>query len=191
MMEVINTCHGSVNRPLPDGFDPMKPTNRLLTLIRHAKSSWDDPDLNDILRPLNKRGRKNAPVMAQHCRTRIPRPNLIFCSDAQRTKETAIYFLDAWSLTDSSIRYRHDIYESSLNNLLQAFSEVDSEIRHLALIGHNPGITALFNYLAKDKKLDNIPTCGVAHLEFQSESWSNLPQGNARVPFYITPKSLE
>ena len=129
--------------------------------------------------------------MAEYCRTRIPSPDMIFCSDSVRTKETAIYFSDAWNLNETSIHYLHEIYEASLNGLLKAVATTNTKIQHLALIGHNPGMTSLYNYLAADHEIENIPTCGVAHFDLQETSWENLIPRKAEMKCFITPKMLE
>ncbi len=115
---------------------------KTLYLLRHAKSSWNDSSLRDFDRPLNDRGRADAPVIGKHLASEDLGDPLLICSPALRTRETAqLVLLNANLHVDP--RFDERIYEASLRDLLQVVSETDDARETLILIGHNPGLEEL------------------------------------------------
>lgn len=160
---------------------------RRLILLRHAKSSWKDPLLEDFDRPLNKRGQKNAPLMGQRLAMLGERPEVILSSPAKRACETAKMIAAALSYEESAIRFEPCIYEAGVGTLLELVSCLDNAWHDVMLVGHNPGLTELVNALT-ESKLENIVTCGVVKLAFETVSWRDIQLHSGRLLFYDYPK---
>ncbi|PCJ28311.1 MAG: phosphohistidine phosphatase [Flavobacteriales bacterium] len=157
---------------------------KALYLIRHAKSDWNNPDLTDYERPLNKRGFKDAPFMAKKLLELNFNPGLIVASPAQRTSSTAELISK-----NTSVLYENSIYEASLNDLTTLISALPNENSEIALIGHNPSITTLSNYLTNDI-IRNMPTCSIIKIELEIEHWNEIIQGIGIQKFFIYPKAF-
>jgi phosphohistidine phosphatase len=165
--------------------------NRLL-LLRHAKSSWDDPSLADHERPLAPRGHRAAESMADHLRSSVPKPDLVLCSSALRTRET----LDRMSkaLGDAEVVVDDDLYGADDDVLLERLRGVPDRFETVAMIGHNPGIHDLAIALAGSgadlgRMRAKFPTGALAVLEFDGP-WGELAPGEARLEAFVTPKDL-
>ena len=120
---------------------------KLLYLARHAKSSWKNMDLSDIDRPLNKRGKKDAPFMGKILSKKGINPDLIISSPAKRARKTALVIAEEISYPINSIQYEDNVYESSSRELLEFVKSIDDEYNSVMIFGHNPGFTMLHNYL--------------------------------------------
>lgn len=162
---------------------------RELILIRHAKSDWSNPLLDDFERPLNKRGEKNAPFMAKILKKEIQKPDLIISSPSFRTKLTLEYFLKEFEYKGEVI-FEKSIYEAPYLNLLKAIKNVDDKYKTIFLIGHNPGLNDLANFLLGSFE-DNIPTSGVLKIDFDTNSWKNISKDNSKLIFFKYPKMFE
>lgn len=144
-----------------------------LTLVRHAKSSWKNPELADRDRPLNKRGKRDAPDMGKRLADRGYRPALILSSPAKRALITAQVMADALGYAQDDIVVDERIYGTGVAGLIRLLQATDDQVDAIMLFGHNPELTALVNRLAR-VTLDNLPTCGVAQLEFAFDTWADL-----------------
>ncbi len=144
-----------------------------LTIVRHAKSSWQHPELADRDRPLNKRGARDAPMMGQRLAEWGYRPELILSSPATRALTTATVFAEALGCSPADIEIDERIYGAGVAGLIRLVQEVDDGVERVMLFGHNPDLTGLVNRLAR-VSLDNLPTCGVAQLEFAFDTWAEL-----------------
>ena len=144
-----------------------------LILVRHAKSSWQDPALRDHERPLNKRGKRDAPEMGDRLARRGYDPDLIISSSADRALETARAFAVKLGYPSEHIQTEERIYHASVDELLEAIRGVEASVETLVLFGHNPGFTQLANLLGP-RDIFNMPTCGVLHLRFNTKSWSTI-----------------
>jgi phosphohistidine phosphatase len=162
---------------------------RELILIRHAKSDWSNPLLDDFERPLNKRGSKNAPFMAKILKKEIQKPDLIISSPSFRTKLTLEYFLKEFEYKGEVI-FEKSIYEAPFENLLKVIKNVDDKYKTIFLIGHNPGLNDLANFLLGSFE-DNIPTSGVLKIDFDTNSWKNISKDNSKLIFFKYPKMFE
>ncbi|MFT7619070.1 MAG: phosphohistidine phosphatase [Planctomycetota bacterium] len=146
-----------------------------LTLIRHAKSSWKHPGLEDDHdRTLNKRGVRDATELSRRFHVHGSRLDLIFSSTAMRARTTALAFLDTLGLADDHLRFDERLYLASKEALVGVISGFPNEESEIAIVGHNPGMTALINQLS-DLGLENMPTCGVVELTYEIDSWADLP----------------
>ena len=161
---------------------------KYLTLLRHAKSSWEETGRVDIERPLNKRGKHDAPLMGKVIAEKVQQPDRILCSPAKRARKTAKLVAEAMSFPKKRIDIVEEIYNADVDALLTVLYGLENEIQRVMLIGHNPSITGLLNYLAPSG-IDNMPTCGTAYIELPVESWNSLTRGSGSVIFYDVPKN--
>jgi phosphohistidine phosphatase len=147
---------------------------KTLTLIRHAKSSWKNATLLDIDRPLNKRGKRDAPMMGQRLVDRGTSPELIVSSPAKRamvTAETIALEID-YPIDDIVVDER--MYMADVDDLLSVIQSLDDTLEHVMMFGHNPGLTDLVNTLSPSQYIDNVPTCGVAEMDFETDTWADV-----------------
>ena len=160
-----------------------------LYLVRHAKSSWKNPDLRDMDRPLNKRGKRNLPVMAQWLYDRGTRPDLIISSPAKRARKTAKGFARALTYPKKRIVIREEIYAAGVRDLLDLLAALDNEYFEVLMVGHNPGFTILANLLS-GQHIANVPTCGIVALDFDIHAWSEISSGSGSLLFFDFPKNI-
>lgn len=160
---------------------------RRLYLIRHAKSSWSEQGLRDFDRPLNSRGKTDAPYMAKRLARYGVRPDLILASPAKRTKKTAHYIAEAVGYPVKDIVFVDAIYEAGVDDLLQAIARAGDEAGTLFLVGHNYSITDLAESLT-GRNLGNVPTCGVVGIEFSAAKWSDIAPDTGKLLFFDYPK---
>lgn len=162
-----------------------------LYLIRHAKSSWKDSDLSDFDRPLNKRGRKDAPKMGRRLKARGEMPDLLLSSSARRAVSTAAAISEEIGHPKNYVQYREDLYHASAQGLLDIIKQTKNSVDKLFLIGHNPGLNDFANMLSS-QKIENIVTCGIYVLECPISKWKalNLDE-QASVLYYDYPKREE
>lgn len=155
-------------------------SKKTLYIARHAKSSWDDMSLSDFERPLNKRGKRDAPFMAEKLKALGVKPDLILSSPAKRAKTTAKHYRD---VLGSELQYDERIYEASLMSLIYLAQEMFETVDSLMIVGHNPGLTML-NDRVSNKSIYNIPTAGVVAIEFEDE----VAARKGKQLFYEYPK---
>ena len=161
---------------------------KTLLLVRHAKSSWDNAALKDFDRPLNERGKKNAPEMASRLAKRKIDIDLFVSSPAKRAKTTAILFNKELKKKEDDIIFENDLYHADPEAFLQVISKIDQRYQCVALFSHNPGITDFANSLT-DARIDNIPTCGVFAITVEAETWSDFDTSTKNFLFFDYPKS--
>ncbi len=160
---------------------------KTLYLVRHAKSSWKYPKLDDFERPLNKRGRKNAPFMGNVLRKLKITPDLVISSPANRAAMTARIIAAALDYSLENIHYSEAIYEFSEKALIDVVKEIDDNVNYAMVVGHNPATNGFANYIG-DQPIVNIPTCGVFCVELDIESWANIHAQCGKVKFFEYPK---
>jgi phosphohistidine phosphatase len=158
-----------------------------LTLVRHAKSSWKDPKLDDHERPLNKRGERDAPMIGSRLAKRNYSPDLIISSPAVRALETATIFAEKLGYRRKKIVVEGSVYAASVDDLLGVVRSLDDSVIRVMLFGHNPGLTELANCLGP-RPIGNIPTCGVVQLEFDTDNWARVGGVAAKEILYEFPK---
>jgi phosphohistidine phosphatase len=163
---------------------------RLVTLVRHAKSSWDYPELSDFERPLNERGRRDAPRMAARVPDTLGLPDRLVTSPALRAITTARYFLDVLQLPEERLVVQPQIYEASDETLLALVRRFDDGDTHVMMFGHNPGFTELAHALAPCP-FDDLPTCAIVQIEFAARRWSDIGERGGRVRHYFYPKQFK
>ena len=164
---------------------------KVLTLIRHAKSSWKDMALADFDRPLNKRGKKDAPMIGQHLASgAITPPDCFLSSPAKRALVTARAIADELGFRGRYILRDKRIYEASSEQLLEVLREVDSSCGHLMMFGHNPGFFMLAEELCGFNE-ENFPTCAALSLSLEIGEWSEIASGCGEALYYVSPKMLK
>jgi phosphohistidine phosphatase len=162
-------------------------------VLRHAKSSWDDPGPADHDRPLADRGRRAAKLLAEHLRGAGIVPELVLCSSARRTRETLEGIAPALG-DEPRVLIEPQLYLASAGDLLVRLRAVPDAVDAVMVIGHNPGIQAFAECLAgRGEELDRVrrkyPTGALATLEFPG-SWSELEPGAATLVEFVKPKDL-
>lgn len=160
---------------------------KTLYLVRHAKSSWDNPALKDFDRPLNSRGQKDAPNMGKRLATKKVAPDLLLSSPANRAYTTASIIAQHLHYPPDDIKTDETIFHADLRELLEVLSSQDGKIESLMLFGHNPGFTDLANFLTEED-IENIPTCGVLAISFEIKDWKTIGETSGQVLFYDYPK---
>ena len=158
-----------------------------LFLLRHAKSSWDDSDLADFNRPLNHRGKEDAPKMGERLRKMGILPDLIVASPAKRAKKTAKIVAGKLGFDEEKIVWDERIYEASPQTLLYLVCQLPDETKKVMIVGHNPGLTMLANILG-DVAIDNIPTAGVVGIAFDAKKWDEACRMKGHTLFFEYPK---
>ncbi|NOR26483.1 MAG: histidine phosphatase family protein [Desulforhopalus sp.] len=159
-----------------------------LYLIRHAKSSWSHPDLDDFDRPLNKRGKVDCPEMAARLDRAGIRPDLIVASSAKRAKKTAISMAKGTGYNKKNIDYYDELYLGSLSYHLQLIDELLRKVDVLFLVGHNYTMTELGEHLT-GSYLGNVPTCGIVGVEYPEPDGFTSGAGAGRLLFFDFPKN--
>lgn len=146
-----------------------------LILIRHAKSSWEAP-LHDKDRPLTSQGMQNAHLVSSHISKFLPKTFSIWSSTAERAKETAFIFAQNINFPLESIVYNDELYtfdERKLESIIKLYS---NGYDNIIIFGHNEAITNFVNKFG-DVYIDNVPTSGFVHIEFDNESWDSISKG--------------
>ncbi len=163
---------------------------KTIYLIRHAKSSWDNPDLRDFDRPLNKRGFRDAPFMAAFLSKQVPTPDKLVSSPANRAFTTATYFAEALGQKAKDIHQEAGIYEAYAQEVLLIIQGLEPAWDTVCLFGHNPGFTNLANQFSKDF-IPNIPTCGIAKISGAITDWKDFEKGKVKLMNFHYPKQFQ
>ena len=161
---------------------------KTLILVRHAKSSWDDPSLNDFERPLNGRGKRDAPMMADRIFDKGVKLDYIVSSPAKRAKKTAEEFARRFSKKGKKLAFKSELYMAGENTFTNVIEGLDNDDDCVAIFSHNPGITDFANSLT-DTRLDNIPTCGVFAISVDSKEWNKFSESKKEFLFFDYPKA--
>lgn len=156
-------------------------------LIRHAKSSWDHPDLRDIERPLNERGLRDAPFMAKLLAGKGVKPDAILSSPAVRALSTAAFFKAELGLEGEDMLIRDDIYEAIPMTIVRLIQLLPEDVETVLIFGHNPTFTGVANLFSKDY-ISNVPTCGIVAIRADISHWPDFKEGKAEVTEYYHPK---
>ena len=170
---------------------------RRLYLLRHAKSSWDDPAVDDFDRPLNGRGLVAARLMAAHLRSAGVRPATVLCSAARRTRQTLEYLEPL--LEGVPVAIEPELYELDRSGLLARLRRLDDHLASVLLIGHNPGLERLAETLAAGhgdgqalaRLAAKFPTGALAVLDGEIPRWAELDHGTCRLAAFVRPRDLD
>jgi phosphohistidine phosphatase len=160
---------------------------KILTLVRHAKSSWGDSTLTDRQRPLNARGERDAPEMGTRIAQHGIRPSLILTSPAVRARTTATIIANEIGYPIEFLQREDALYLASLDDLLDVVVAQDNGFNNLMIVGHNPGLTEFANFLVPEIT-NNLPTAGVVAVQMDREDWSLHTQPTCELLAYDYPK---
>ncbi len=155
--------------------------------VRHAKSSWNNESLRDFERPLNKRGLRDAPMMAGKLKAKGITPDLFVSSPAKRALTTAEIFAAGLDVDD--IRVEPALYEAFPDDVLRVIQRVEDAVQTLFIFGHNPTLFVLANRFSKTE-LDNVPTCGVFRVDAAISSWKDFREGTGQLTEFLYPKQF-
>ena len=174
---------------------------RRLLLLRHAKSSWDRPDLDDAERPLNARGQRAAPLMGRHISAQGLVPNLVLCSTAERARQTLELVTAEWETVgtaETMVTMRSSLYLASAGELLATVRRLDDEAEAVMMIGHNPGMGAFAGLLAARGNPEGLkamamkfPTAALAVIDLDIGCWHDAGPGDGVLQSFMRPKDLE
>ncbi len=157
---------------------------RNICFVRHAKSSWENPQLADIDRPLSKRGERDAPYLASKMVELQILPDLIITSPALRARTTARIFADAADLDSVHFIVDDMLYGADVSGIVKLVQKVDDAFKSIFVFGHNPTMTIMANSFA-GVDIDNVPTCGVLQAKTMVSGWKDWsPEVSAFVGFY-------
>lgn len=168
-----------------------------LWLLRHAKSAWDDPTLDDFARPLSPRGRKSCRRIGRHMAERGIAPDLVLCSPATRTRQTWER-LEKRLGQDARVRFEPSVYLADPGALLALVRAVPTACREVLLVGHNPGLEELAQKLAGSaagdaltRLTDKYPTGALAELTFAARTWAQVAPDGGFLASFVTPNQLD
>jgi phosphohistidine phosphatase len=170
---------------------------KTLYMLRHAKSSWDHPGLRDHQRPLAPRGQKAAPRMGTYMAGKGYDPEYVLCSTSERTRQT-------WALvapelrSNPSVEFSDEVYHASAGSLLVLATEIPDAYSSAMMIGHNPGMHAVADWLCgygNERLLDEIgvkyPTAALAVISFDIDHWADVRAGAGTLEDFVRPRDLE
>jgi phosphohistidine phosphatase len=161
---------------------------KTLLIIRHAKSSWDIGTLNDFERPLNDRGKKDAPEMAERLLEKKIKIDAFVASPAKRAKKTAEFFCSAYDRKHDEIIFISALYHATVDVFFNTVETLDDKFSSVALFSHNPGITSFVNELVHAVHVDNMPTCGIFAIRINIDKWKDFKKATKELLFFDYPK---
>lgn len=161
---------------------------KTLLLIRHAKSSWDQAGLSDFDRPLNERGKNDAPVMAKRVKEKEIELDYLISSPAKRAKKTAKYFAEEFGFKKEEIKLVEGLYGATQSEFLHAIRDINNKYKTVALFSHNPGITDFASSLT-NVRIDDMPTCAVFALKIKTDNWNDFANAEKNFLFFDYPKN--
>ena len=161
---------------------------KTLVIVRHAKSSWDQPGLSDFDRPLNERGKKDAPVMANRLKEKGIELDHLVSSPAKRARKTAKYFAEEFRLKNEDIKLVEALYSATQSEFLQAIKEIDDKYKNVALFSHNPGVTDFASSLT-NVHVDDMPTCAMFAVQANTDSWIDFMEVERSFLFFDYPRN--
>lgn len=160
---------------------------KTLTIFRHAKSSWNHPELSDHDRPLNKRGKRDAPIMGDRLKAAGLRPSLIIGSSAVRAWKTARMVAIQIAYPIEFLQREPGLYHAGVNSLMDIIAAQDEGFNSIMIVGHNPGLTNLANELLPGLT-SNIPTAGFVSVMIDSDDWNLRTRNSAKLIEFNYPK---
>ena len=160
---------------------------KTLTLVRHAKSSWRDMHLSDRKRPLNKRGKRDAPAMGKRMLRHGIRPALIISSPAKRAWSTAKKIAAEISYPRELLQRDDSLYLASVDDILDVIVAQDNGVDSLMIVGHNPGLTSFANFLSPGLT-SNLPTAGIVSVAIDQDDWNLYEQPDTKLLVHDYPK---
>jgi phosphohistidine phosphatase len=158
-----------------------------LLLIRHAKSSWADAGMDDFDRPLNERGKVDAPSMAKRLLNKEVKIDAFMSSTANRAQKTCALFMKEYGIDKEQMLLQPELYLAPPEVFIKCIEEIDDQIKTIAVVAHNPGITDFANSLTQTK-VDDMPTCAVYAVEIATDKWKKFRTAKKEFCFFEYPK---
>lgn len=159
-------------------------------LIRHAKSSWKDPTIEDIDRPLNKRGKQDCQIMAKQIEMEGCDWKNIYCSPAKRAQKTLQGILKNLK-RPSRWQTEEALYTFDVNDLIAWCKNLNNNLDSVAIVGHNPALTELIHYFVQNASLSNFPTCAYARIDIHCDQWEKIDKHCGELKVFIKPKDYK
>jgi len=163
---------------------------KTLYIVRHAKSSWKFIFLQDIDRPLKRKGIQDAFLISEKLSEQHVVPQHVLSSPAVRAYETAKIFCNTLSYNKENVEINSSIYNASVEELQTLLLNIDNKLNSLMLFGHDPALTNFVSYLTK-QSYEKIPTSGVVAIQFEVDSWNKISEHSGKIDFFIYPKMFE
>jgi len=163
---------------------------KTLYIIRHAKSSWGDFTLPDFERPINDRGKKDAPIMAQFLKDKKLTIDVFISSPAKRALKTSEIFCKTFDYDTANMVLIDEMYHATSSVFFEQIKNIDPSYNSAAIFSHNPGITDFVNDLGLGVKVDNMPTCAIFAFQINSDQWSEISSAKKTFLFFKYPKSI-
>jgi phosphohistidine phosphatase len=161
---------------------------KTLILVRHAKSSWEEAGIDDFDRPLNERGKHDAPVMAKRLKNKNIDVDIFISSPAKRALRTAKYFAEEFDVDKKEIEQVSKLYGASVSTFLEVVSNIDEKNKIAVLFSHNPGITDFANTLT-NVHIDNMTTCSIFAVQADADKWADFFRSEKNFLFFDYPKN--
>jgi phosphohistidine phosphatase len=158
-----------------------------LIVVRHAKSSWATMGMDDFDRPLNERGKKDAPQMAKRLIQKHIEIDAFISSTANRAFTTALYFAEAYGKNQHDILAIPTLYHAAPQTFYTVVESLANDLNTVILFSHNPGITDFVNQLT-NTRIDNMPTCGIFAVSVETNSWQHFATAKKTYWFFDSPK---
>jgi len=162
---------------------------KTIAIVRHAKSSWSDFSLKDVKRPLNNRGKRDAPLMAKHLFDTGFNPGIFIASHSKRTQLTAKHFLKAYNKTGADLILDQQLYLGAEHDFIDTMFSFDENHETAIMFGHNPGLTDIAN-LCSSSFIENVPTSGILLIEMDIYKWIDADWNKAKLKAFYYPKML-
>ncbi|MCY7290618.1 MAG: histidine phosphatase family protein [Ferruginibacter sp.] len=161
---------------------------KTLIIIRHAKSSWANIGEKDFDRPLNERGKKDAPEMAEKLLTTNLKINAFVSSPAKRARKTCKAFMEVYGVEKDAIILLDELYDAPASTFYNVTANLNNNYNSIALFAHNPGISVFVNSLCKNVDIDEMPTCAVFAVQIPIEDWKDFETAEKTFLFFKYPK---
>ncbi|MDP3463616.1 MAG: histidine phosphatase family protein [Bacteroidales bacterium] len=163
---------------------------KTLLIVRHAKSSWEHPELPDHDRPLLEKGKKRTKKIIDFLLTKKIKPDFVISSSATRSRETARFIAKALGFPKDDIKFDPTLYHADSNRLFDQFLDMSDDYKTIMMVGHNPTLTNFVNNFLQPP-IDWLPTSGVVCLSFETDKWETLRDSPSKVEFIVFPKLLK
>lgn len=162
-----------------------------LFIIRHAKSSWAEFKLPDFERPLNERGKSDAPAMAKRLLAKKIKIDAFLSSPAKRAKKTCSLFCEEYGVKEDKMIIVESLYLAPPETFFNVVNNLDNKYKHVAIFAHNPGVTDFVNQLTKEVHIDEMPTCSIFAVEAKIDDWKEFKDAEKKFLFFDYPKQLK
>jgi len=168
----------------------MKDEHRTLTLIRHSKAEPGAEDMRDIDRPLKQKGEKQATRLGKWLKEQHFHPDMLWSSPSARTHMSARIVLDCANAPLSILQIRKKLYLADADDILRMIHNAPAEVKHLAIVGHNPGIADLISHLAPSATSE-VPTGSTCTIDFAVSNWGQITPHSGVTRHFVTPAMLK